>query len=153
VARLRPGLDDQPPRAAAAQDACHRVRALDAAAARRHPPALLFETNWTGAWESYIDDFARIMPMQWRAVWGGAEQFSRAQAGDRACSATSKEHDHGADHFYSGYCEGATTHTVANALALQPRIRALPPRRGRRRARRVAAERWEDFLSDVQGQL
>ena len=118
---------------------------------QEHPPALLFETNWTGAWESYIDDFARIMPMQWRAVWGGAEKFPGPKPVTKLLSYI-KEHDHGADHFYTGYCEGATTHTVANALALQPRFeRFLRDVDGAEPDE--FAERWEDFLADLQGQL
>src|SRR5215207_6921100 len=85
------------------------------------PPALLFETNWSGAWESYIDDFARVMPMQWRSIWAGAERFP----GPKPVTGLLRyiaAHDHGADHLYSGYREGATTHTVASALALRPRL-------------------------------
>ena len=116
-----------------------------------HPPALLFETNWTGAWESYIDDFARIMPMQWSAVWGGAEEFPGPRPVTDLLSYI-KERDHGADHFYTGYREGATTHTVANALALQPRLeRFLHEVDGAEPDE--FARRWEDFLTDVQGQL
>jgi hypothetical protein len=115
------------------------------------PPALLFETAWCGAWESYIDDFARIMPMQWRSVWGGAEEFPGPKPVTELLRYIGK-HDHGADHFYNGYREGATTHTVAHALALQPRFErffrdvdgAEPDE---------FARRWEDFLADVQAQL
>ena len=115
------------------------------------PPALLFETNWSGAWESYIDDFARIMPMQWRSIWGGAEGFP----GPKPVTDLLRyigEHDHGADHFYSGYREGATTHEVAGALALQPRLQRFV-RDVDGAAPDEFARRWESFLADVQGRL
>ena len=116
-----------------------------------HPPALLFETNWTGAWESYIDDFARIMPMQSARRLGRRGESPGPKPVTKLLSYI-KKHDHGADHFYTGYCEGATTHTVANALALQPRFeRFLRDVDGAEPDE--FAERWEDFLADVQGQL
>jgi hypothetical protein len=115
------------------------------------PPALLFETNWSGVWESYIDDLARIMPMQWRSIWGGAEGFP----GPKPVTGLLRfigEHDHGADHFYSGYRTGATTHAVAGALALRPRLERF--------VRDVDgagpdefARLWERFLADVQENL
>lgn len=115
------------------------------------PPALLFETNWSGAWESYIDDFARIMPMQWRAIWTGAEGYP----GPLPVTGLLRyidEHDHGADHFYSGYREDATTQTVASALALRERLERF--------VREVDgvepdefARRWIRFLADVQDNL
>jgi hypothetical protein len=115
------------------------------------PPALLFETAWCGAWESYIDDFARIMPMQWRSVWGGAEDFPGPKPVTELLRYIGK-HDHGADHFYNGYREGATTHTVAHSLALQPRFeRFLRDVDGAEPDE--FARRWEGFLADVQAQL
>jgi hypothetical protein len=118
---------------------------------QERPPALLFETNWTGAWESYIDDFARIMPMQWRSIWGGADGFP----GPKPVGGLLRyidEHDHGADHLYVGYRDGATTQAVAGALALVPRFERF--------VRDVDgaepdefAQRWERFLADVQREL
>jgi hypothetical protein len=118
---------------------------------QERPPALLFETNWTGAWESYIDDFARIMPMQWRSIWTGAKGFP----GPKPVGGLLRyidAHDHGADHLYVGYREGATTQAVAGALALAPRFERF--------VRDVDgaepdefAQRWERFLADVQREL
>jgi hypothetical protein len=115
------------------------------------PPALMFETNWCGAWESYIDDFGRTMPMQWRAIWTGAEGYP----GPLPVTGLLRyigEHDHGADHFYSGYRADATTQTVVGALALRDEldrfvheVRGLEPDE--------FAVRWRRFLADVQDKL
>jgi hypothetical protein len=115
------------------------------------PPALLFETNWTGAWESYIDDFARIMPMQWRSIWAGAEGFP----GPKPVTGLLRyigEHDHGADHFYVGYREEATTHTVTSALALKSRLERFVREQDGVEPDEFA-RRWERFLADVQVHL
>jgi hypothetical protein len=118
---------------------------------RERPPALLFETNWSGTWESYIDDFARTMPMQWRSIWTGAEGYPGPKPVTDLLRYI-EEHDHGADHFYCGYREGATTQTVASALALRPRLERFV-----RDVDGVEPDefvrRWRRFLADVQGHL
>lgn len=115
------------------------------------PPALLFETNWRGAWESYIDDFARIMPWQWRSIWGGAEGWP----GPKPVTDLLRyidAHDHDADHFFCGYRDGATTQSVAEALALAPRLERFV-RDADGLAPDQFARRWERFLTDVQENL
>jgi hypothetical protein len=118
---------------------------------QERPGALLFETNWSGASENYIDDFARVMPMQWRAIWTAAEGFP----GPKPVTDLLRyidAHDHGADHFYCGYRDGATTQTVAAALAVRSRLERLV-----RDVHGVApdefARRWQRFLTDVQHDL
>ena len=101
--------------------------------------------------EISIDDFARIMPMQWRGIWTAARGFP----GPRPVGgllAYIDGHDHQADHFHCGYREDATAQTVTAALALAPRLERF--------VRDVDgaepdefARRWEHFLADVQGQL
>jgi hypothetical protein len=36
---------------------------------------LVFETSFDGAWRPYIEAFARVMPMQWRGIWGTTRHF------------------------------------------------------------------------------
>jgi hypothetical protein len=117
----------------------------------RRPPALVFETNWSGAWENYIDDFARVMPMQWRSIWTAAEGFP----GPKPVTGLLRyidAHNHDVQHFYCGYRKGSTTQAVAGALALQPRLEQFA-----RDVEGVAADefarRWERFLTDVQEHL
>jgi hypothetical protein len=85
------------------------------------PPAMVFETNWSGAWENYIADLGRIMPWQWRSIWSGAERFPGPLPVTDLLSWVDV-YDHGADHFYTGYDDSATTQTVSRALALSPRL-------------------------------
>jgi hypothetical protein len=119
---------------------------------REHgPPALVFETSWSGASENYIADLARTMPMQWRSIWTGAEGFP----GPKPVTDLLRyidAHDHEADHFYCGYRPGATTQAVASALALRPQLERFV-----RDVQGVApdefARRWQRFLTDVQQHL
>jgi hypothetical protein len=90
--------------------------------ARPHnPPALVFETVWTGNPESYIPDFAMVMPLQWRGIWAGAEGFPGPRPAE-GLLAFVREHDWGADHFFTGYTKGATTEIVVRALELDRRV-------------------------------
>jgi hypothetical protein len=115
------------------------------------PPALMFETNWTGTWQNYIDDFARIMPVQWRAIWGGAEDFPGPKPVTELLRYIDK-HDHDAEHFYCGYRDGASTQSVAEALALAPGLERLV-RDADGLAPDEFARRWERFLTDEQENL
>ena len=112
------------------------------------PPALVFETCWSGAWENYIADLARIMPWQWRSIWSGAERFP-GPLPTTDLLAWVDVYDLGADHFYSGYQDGATTQDVVRALKLRPKLERF--------AREVDGlgpdefmRRWQRFSADVQ---
>jgi hypothetical protein len=112
------------------------------------PHAMVFETNWSGAWENYIADLARIMPWQWRSIWSGAERFPGPLPVTDLLSWVDV-YDHSADHFYTGYDNRATTQTVSRALALRPRLTRFirevdglgPDEFGRR---------WRRFTTEVQ---
>jgi hypothetical protein len=109
---------------------------------------MVFETNWSGAWQNYIDDLARIMPLQWRSIWSGAERFPGPLPVTDLLSWVDV-YDHGADHFYTGYDEGATTQAVVRALELRTRLERFidevdglgPDEFGKR---------WRTFTTDVQ---
>jgi hypothetical protein len=115
---------------------------------RRSPRHLLFETNWSGADQSYIPDFAVLMPLQWRSIWGTTKGFPGPMPTKKLL-----EHidtvDWGADHMWSDYRPDATTQTVLAALELRDELhdfvtdtRGLPPDR--------FAARWRRFSTDVQ---
>jgi hypothetical protein len=117
--------------------------------ARPHnPPALVFETVWTGNPESYIPDFAMVMPFQWRAIWAGTDRFPGPLPAE-GLLAFVREHDFGADFAYTGYTKGATTEIVVRALELDRRLeRFIRDTDGL--APLDFAERWDRFLVDAQ---
>ena len=112
------------------------------------PPSMVFETNWSGAWENYIADFGRTMPWQWRSIWGGTERFPGPLPTTDLLSWVDTI-DNGVDHFYSGYREGATTQGIARALALRPHFERFS-----REVDGVGpdefARRWRRFVTSIQ---
>jgi hypothetical protein len=117
--------------------------------ARAHkPPALVFETVWTGNPESYIPDFAMVMPFQWRGIWAGAEGFPGPLPAEGLLGFV-REHDWGADHFHSDYTNGATTEIVVRALELDRRLERFIDDTDGLSPLDFAA-RWDGFLVDAQ---
>ena len=112
------------------------------------PPAMVFETNWTGSWENYIADFGRTMPWQWRSIWGGTEGFPGPLPTTDLLRWVDVV-DRQVDHYYTGYSAGATTQSIVRALELRSRLARF--------ARDVDglgpdefARRWRRFAADVQ---
>ncbi len=113
------------------------------------PPAMVFETNWSGAWETYVADLGRMMPVQWWSIWGGDERFPGPLPTTGLLDWVDLV-DHDPEHFHTGYRPGATTDSVVQALALRPRLErfmrdvdGLGPDEFTRR--------WERFMTEVQG--
>jgi hypothetical protein len=87
----------------------------------RNPSHLIFETNWSGSDQTYIPDFGRTMPIQWRSIWGATHEFPGARPTTGLMEMVN-EIDAGIGHFWTDYDEGATTQTITQALALRPEL-------------------------------
>jgi hypothetical protein len=87
----------------------------------RDPTYLLFETNWSGADQTYIPDFGRIMPHQWRGIWGATTKF-RGAIPTTGLDAWVEMIDAGVGHFWTDYESGASTRMIAQALELEPQV-------------------------------
>ena len=48
---------------------------------RLHSSYLLFESNFNGTWDQYIDAFSAIVPARMKAIWGTSFGFPGAAAG------------------------------------------------------------------------
>jgi len=114
----------------------------------RRPRYLLFETNWSGSDQTYIPDFGRIMPIQWRSIWGATTTFPGPVPTtylDEWVDAI----DAGVGHFWTDYADGATTRTIAQSLALRPEVqRFLADTAGSSTAE--FHSRWQRFMVRVQ---
>lgn len=87
----------------------------------RRPTYLLFETNWSGSDQTYIPDFGRIMPLQWRGIWGATTRFPGAIP-TSGLDAWVDAIDAGVGHLWTDYDLGASTQVVSQALELEPLV-------------------------------
>ncbi|MFL5864810.1 MAG: hypothetical protein ACJ780_29290 [Solirubrobacteraceae bacterium] len=113
----------------------------------RRPTYLLFETNWSGSDQTYIPDFGRIMPLQWRSIWGATTTFPGAVP-TTGLDAWVDVIDAGVGHYWTDYEPGASTHVIIQALELDVQVnRFVSDTQGV-----SAAEfdrRWRDFVVNV----
>lgn len=65
---------------------------------------LLFESNYDGSWESYIDDFGDLASLGMNALWGNCIGFPKGGSLDiEAFKKVIRDHQHPAQVFYSAY--------------------------------------------------
>jgi hypothetical protein len=87
----------------------------------RDPTYLLFETNWSGSDQTYIPDFGRIMPLQWRGIWGATTTFP-GPIPTTGLMAWVDAIDAGVGHYWTDYDAGASTQVIAQALELESHV-------------------------------
>jgi hypothetical protein len=115
------------------------------------PRWLVFETNWSGAEQSYIPDFAALLPVQWMSIFGTVKGFPGPLPTTGLVEYV-EQVDWGVDHYWSDYGEGASAQTVLGSLELQRSFerfeqdtRGLPAD--------LFAARWQAFATEVQAGL
>lgn len=86
-------------------------------------PYLLFESNFDGPWEPYIDTFGQRIAWKVNAVWGSCWGFPGARPTSGAIRYVD-EHQLVVDHFYAAYPDG-TPKTVLAGLRLRDRFDAF----------------------------
>jgi hypothetical protein len=109
---------------------------------------LMFETNWSGAEQTYIPDFAMVMPNQWKAIWGNTKHFPGPEPTTKLLEHV-HEVDWGTDHFWSDYHPDASTQVVLSALELRGKLESFIDQTRGAPAGRFAT-RWRAFVTDVQ---
>ncbi len=118
---------------------------------REDPRYLLFETSWSGSQQSYIPDFAVLMRLQWRSIWGNVEGFP-GPVPTTDLLRYIEQVDWGTDCFWSDYHESATTQVVLGALELAPHFERFALA-SRGLAPDILAERWRRFATEHQDVL
>ena len=96
---------------------------------RLHHTYLLFESNFNGTWDQYIDAFSEVVPARMKGIWG-----SRTASRGRSRSSRSSVHprnEYVANHYWSAY-PGATTTEIISAKRVAAALDGL-----RRRAPRA----------------
>jgi hypothetical protein len=111
---------------------------------------LLFESNFNGTWDQYIDAFSEVVPLRMKAIWGSSHGFP-GPVPVGPFKDYIRRHELRANHYWSAYPEATTTEIVSagNVAAAFGRFRtraaALEPA--------AFAAAWEEFLTEVQRDL
>jgi hypothetical protein len=116
-----------------------------------HYDYLLFETNFNGTWDDYIEAFSEVLPERMNAIWGTSFGFPGPQPAG-PFKAYIHRNDLPIAHYYAAYPDG-TTKTVRSALAVARRLAEF-----REEAAHLTDpeefRRWYDaFLTDIQHDL
>jgi hypothetical protein len=117
---------------------------------RLHHTYLLFESNFNGTWDQYIDAFSEVVPARMKAIWGSSYGFP-GPIPVEPFKAYIRRNEYIANHYWSAYPGASTTeiiaaHRVAAALeAFNQRSDGLAPD--------AFAAAYAEFLTEVQGDL
>ena len=126
------------------------IRDLPAAGGGRQSLAytyLLFESNFNGDWQQYIDAFSYVLTRRMKRIWGSSYGFPQpVPAGPFKDYIRRGELAPG--HYYSAYPDHSTT-TVVAALQLRPQVEAAA-RAARELPDEAFAARYAELLDDVQ---
>ena len=111
---------------------------------------LLFESNFNGTWDQYIDAFSAVVPLRMKAIWGSSHGFP-GPVPVEPFKAYIRQNEYVTNHYWSAYPGASTTEIVsakrvAHALDdFKRRSARLPPD--------AFAAAYARFLTDIQGDL
>jgi len=108
---------------------------------------LLFESNFTGRWDQYIDAFAYVLGSRMKLIWGGAYNFPGPVPAE-PFKRYIRDNELPLAHYYCAYPH-ATVTTIEYALELDRRLDLLIEEAAARSPRDFA-ERYRQFVGEVQ---
>ena len=116
---------------------------------RLNHPYLLFESNFNGAWEQYIDAFSEVVAFRMKAIWGTSFGFPGPLPVE-PFKAYIRHNEFVANHYFSAY-PGATTSEIVSAARVEAALEEFRSSAG------LDAEAfgvaYDAFLTRVQGDL
>jgi hypothetical protein len=115
---------------------------------RRHH--MMFESNFNGTWEQYIDAFAQVMPKRFKFFWGNSINFP-GPLPTGPFRAWIDRHHFEVQH-YAGAEPEATATVVNSALQLERKLRRFA-RRSRHWDAEEFGRRYKCLLTDVEAHL
>lgn len=115
----------------------------------RHP-LLMFESNYNGTFDQYIDAFSNILTNGMTTIWGSSYGFPGPQPVAPFKSYISAN-EFVADHYYSAYPDASTT-MIKSALALKKPLQALTERAAKVKPAKFR-EKYRQFLIAMQDHL
>lgn len=84
---------------------------------------LLFESNFNGAWEQYIDAFSEVVALRMKAIWGTSFGFPGPLPVE-SFKGYIRHNEFVANHYYSAY-PGATTTEIVSAARVEAALEGL----------------------------
>jgi len=116
---------------------------------RLNHPYLLFESNFNGAWEQYIDAFSEVVAFRMKAIWGTSFGFPGPLPVE-PFKGYIRHNEFVANHYFSAY-PGATTTEIVSAARVESALEELRGSAGLDAEAFRAA--YAAFLTKVQGDL
>jgi hypothetical protein len=115
-----------------------------------HYPYLLFESNFNGSWDQYIDAFSEVVPARMKGIWGTSYGFP-GPIPVEPFKDYIRANEYVANHYYNAY-PGATTTEIVSASRVAAAVDDL---RARASSLDPAAFKaaYEDMLTSIQHDL
>jgi hypothetical protein len=117
---------------------------------RLHHSYLLFESNFNGAWDEYIDAFSEVVPDRMRLIWGTSYGFP-GPIPVEPFKTYIRKNEYVANHYWSAYPGASTTEIIAAQRVAEALDRFK--RRSRGLEPEAFAAAYRTFLREVQGDL
>ena len=90
---------------------------------RLNHPYLLFESNFNGTWDQYIDAFSEVVPFRMKAIWGTSFGFPGPLPVE-PFKGYIRRNEFVANHYFSAY-PGATTTEIVSAARVEAALEDL----------------------------
>jgi hypothetical protein len=117
---------------------------------RLHHTYLLFESNFNGTWDQYIDAFSEIVPLRMKAIWLTSFGFPGPLPVE-PFKAYIRHNEFIANHYWSAY-PGATTTEIVSAKRVEEALEELKGSSAELTPEAFAVA-YESLLNKVQGDL
>src|SRR5438876_8834009 len=115
---------------------------------RRHH--MLFESNFNGTWDQYIDAFAQVMPGRFRFFWGSSINFPGPEPTGPFRDWIDRHHFE--VQYYDAAVDKTTATVVTSALHLERELRRFA-RRSRHWDAEELSRRYQRLLTEVEADL
>src|SRR3954447_21306041 len=117
---------------------------------RLHHTYLLFESNFNGTWDQYIDAFSEVVALRMKAIWGTSHGFPGPIPVEPS-KAYIRRNEYIANHYWSAYPGASTTEIIA-AQRVAAALEAFTQRSDGLAPDAFAAA-YAELLTEVQGDL
>ncbi len=111
---------------------------------------LLFESNFNGTWDQYIDAFSEVVPERMKAIWGTSYGFPGPLPVE-PFKAYIRKNEYVANHYWSAYPDSSTTEVVS-ATRVVKALDQLTARAARLSPTEFEAA-YRTLLTQLQGDL